>query len=148
MTVFSFHPVKTVTMGEGGAVTTNDPDLAHRLRHFRGHGISRAPSAFADPIAGIAADGRANPWYYELADLGFNYRASDIHCALGLSQLAKLDALRRRAARAGRRRYDSGPRATAFRWSSHWRELPGRPHGWHLYVVLIDFARAGSTAPG
>lgn len=141
MTVFSFHPVKTVTMGEGGAVTTNDPALAHRLRHFRGHGISRAPSAFVDPIAGIAADGEANPWYYELADLGFNYRASDIHCALGLSQLAKLDRfIAARRALAGI--YDAAlaplaPLLTPLTWA------PGRAHGWHLYVVLIDFIRAG-----
>ncbi len=121
-------------------------DLAHRLRHFRGHGISRAPSAFADPIAGIAADGRANPWYYEIADLGFNYRASDIHCALGLSQLAKLDrfvAARRALAKA----YDRAL-APLVPLVQPLARAAGRVHGWHLYVVLIDFARAGIDRAG
>jgi UDP-4-amino-4,6-dideoxy-N-acetyl-beta-L-altrosamine transaminase len=141
MTVFSFHPVKAVTMGEGGAITTNDPALAERLRHFRGHGITRAPAAFADSAAGLDAAGRINPWYYELADVGFNYRASDIHCALGLSQLGKLDAFV--AARARLAERYGAALAPLFPLVAPLRRHPNRLHAWHLYVVLVDFATAG-----
>lgn len=77
MCCFSFHPVKTVTTGEGGAVTTNSSELADRLRTFRHHGIR--PNQTGEP------------WEYDVPELGFNYRITDIQCALGLSQLAKLD---------------------------------------------------------
>jgi dTDP-4-amino-4,6-dideoxygalactose transaminase len=91
MCIFSFHPVKTIAMGEGGAVTTNDDGMAERLRAFRSHGMVREPSGFLDKAQAFATDGTAHPWYYEMHEFGFNYRASDIHCALGRSQLAKLD---------------------------------------------------------
>ena len=81
MTVFSFHPVKHITTGEGGMVTTSDEKLAGRLRLFRNHGIS--------------SDARlrqaSGQWYYEMVSLGYNYRLPDIACALGLSQLNRLD---------------------------------------------------------
>ena len=141
MTVFSFHPVKTVTMGEGGAITTNDPALADRLRHFRGHGITRTRAAFADTAAALDAAGRTNPWYYELADVGFNYRASDIHCALGLSQLGKLDAFV--AARERLAERYGAALAPLFPLVAPLRRQPDRLHAWHLYVVLVDFATAG-----
>lgn len=146
MTVFSFHPVKTVTMGEGGAITTNDATLAERLRHFRGHGITRSPAALADTAAGLDAEGRTNPWYYELADVGFNYRASDTQCALGLSQLGKLDAFVAARERLAER-YDSvlGPFAPLVVPLLRHR---GRLHAWHLYVVLVDFAAAGRDRGG
>ena len=81
MTVFSFHPVKHITTGEGGMVTTNDPDLAVRLKLFRNHGIK-----------GDARQRQSiGQWYYEMIELGYNYRLPDIGCALGLSQLKKLD---------------------------------------------------------
>jgi UDP-4-amino-4,6-dideoxy-N-acetyl-beta-L-altrosamine transaminase len=141
MTVFSFHPVKSVTMGEGGAITTNDAGLARRLKHFRGHGITRTPAAFVDLAAGLAADGGPNPWYYELADIGFNYRASDIQCALGCSQLAKLDAFVA-ARRASVERYDRGLAPLAPLVAPLARHAD-RAHAWHLYVVLVDFAATG-----
>ncbi|MDZ3837747.1 MAG: UDP-4-amino-4,6-dideoxy-N-acetyl-beta-L-altrosamine transaminase [Rhodospirillales bacterium] len=140
MTVFSFHAVKTVTMGEGGAITTNDPVLVKRLRRFRGHGITRSPDAFTDAGAGLDASGRVNPWYYELADIGFNYRASDIQCALGLSQLGKLDAFVAERARLAQR-YDAALAPLTPVVAPLYRH-PGRPHAWHLYVALVDFAAA------
>lgn len=76
MTMFSFHPVKTITTGEGGAVTTNSDHLAERLRRFRNHGMVKKPEE--------------GGWYYEIEELGFNYRMTDIQAALGTSQLAKL----------------------------------------------------------
>ena len=92
MSAFSFHPVKTIAMGEGGAVTTNDPVLYEKLTRLRNHGMTRDPQRFKNADLAFGADGSANPWYYEMPEAGFNYRASDIHCALGLSQLRKLDA--------------------------------------------------------
>ena len=141
MAVFSLHPIKTITMGEGGVVTTNDGDLDGRLRRLRNHGMSRDAAAFDSPELAFAADGRPNPWYYEMAELGFNYRASDIHCALGLSQLAKLDAFA--AARLDlAARYDNAlaPLAPTVRPISR---TAGCSPAWHLYVALIDFAGAG-----
>ena len=82
MTVFSFHPVKHLTTGEGGMVTTNDARLAETLRRFRNHGISSEARQRQE----------SGQWFYEMVLLGFNYRLTDIACALGLSQLEKLDA--------------------------------------------------------
>ncbi len=83
ITVFSFHPVKIITTGEGGAATTNDPLLADRMQRLRSHGITRDPAQMTTPPDG--------PWYYQQIDLGFNYRMTDIQAALGLSQLGRLD---------------------------------------------------------
>src|SRR6185437_10361401 len=90
LTVFSFHPVKNIAAGEGGAVLTNRPDLAKQLAMFRNHGVTREAAAFMDKDAGIE-NTQVNPWYYEMTALGHNYRLSDINCALAKSQLAKLE---------------------------------------------------------
>ena len=92
LTMFSLHPVKAVAMGEGGIVTTNDVALHERLVRFRNHGITRDPHAFVGAEQACDQNGQLNPWYYEVTQIGLNYRASDIHCALALSQLKKLDA--------------------------------------------------------
>ncbi len=145
LTVFSFHPVKTVAMGEGGAVTTNDQALHQRLGRLRNHGMSKEAEQFANPDLAFAASGQANPWYYEMPELGFNYRASDIHCALALSQLKKLDdfvARRRRLVAL----YDDllTPLAPLVRPVAR---VAGNQAAWHLYVVLIDFqALSGDRA--
>lgn len=125
MTVFSFHPVKHLTTGEGGMVTTNDAKLADRLCKFRNHGIS----------SGARDRQREGQWYYEMVLLGFNYRLSDIACALGLSQMKKLDAnLARR-------------RKIAEQYSAALSHLPGIvlpairhdvSHAWHLYPIRLD----------
>jgi UDP-4-amino-4,6-dideoxy-N-acetyl-beta-L-altrosamine transaminase len=85
ITVFSFHPVKIITTGEGGLATTNDPVLAQRMAELRSHGIVREAERFVRPVAG--------PWVYEQQQLGFNYRITDIQAALGLSQLQRLDEI-------------------------------------------------------
>ena len=85
ITVFSFHPVKIITTGEGGLATTNEPLLAQRMAELRSHGIVREPERFEQPPAG--------PWVYEQQQLGFNYRITDLQAALGLSQLQRLDAI-------------------------------------------------------
>lgn len=91
MTTFSFHPVKTIAMGEGGAVTTNDPRLFGRLERVRNHGMERDPAAWTERQAGFDASNDPNPWYYEMGSPSLNFRVPDILCALGLSQLTKLD---------------------------------------------------------
>ncbi len=83
ITVFSFHPVKIITTGEGGMATTNDPELAKRMRMLGSHGITRDPREMTREPDG--------PWYYEQVELGFNYRMTDIQAALGLSQMRRLD---------------------------------------------------------
>jgi UDP-4-amino-4,6-dideoxy-N-acetyl-beta-L-altrosamine transaminase len=82
-TVFSFHPVKHITTGEGGLITTNSKDFYERLLMLRNHGITKDPLRFVNINQG--------PWYYEMQDLGFNYRITDFQCALGISQLRKID---------------------------------------------------------
>ena len=139
--VFSFHPVKTVAMGEGGAITTNDAALAARMASLRNHGIVRTADGFTETEQAFASDGSAHPWYYEMQELGFNYRACDLQCALGVSQLAKLDRFTAR-----RRRlvglYDAQLAALAPRVRPLGR-MPGVSAAWHLYAVLIDFEAVG-----
>lgn len=132
MTTFSFHPVKAMTTGEGGAVATEDDDLARRLRLFRTHGITK------EAMSPGPTDGG---WYYEMQSLGYNYRITDIQCALGLSQLRRLDdwvVARNRIADAYRELLGEEKRI----------ELPpsdssGGLHAYHLFVIRI---RAGAKA--
>ena len=128
MTVFSFHPVKHITTGEGGMVATNDLRFAETLRRFRNHGIS--------------SDARqrqsAGQWHYEMVLLGFNYRLPDIACALGIEQLRRLDRnLERR-------------REIAARYTAAFREVRGvippsvRPEvnpAWHLYPIRLELEK-------
>jgi UDP-4-amino-4,6-dideoxy-N-acetyl-beta-L-altrosamine transaminase len=140
MTIFSFHPVKTIAMGEGGAITTNDGSHAERLKRLRSHGMERSADAFMNEDMAFTENGETNPWYYEMQELGFNYRASDIHCALGASQLDKLEAF------VARRRHLSGLYDTALAALAPIVRPLGRVSdcdpAWHLYVALIDFEAA------
>jgi UDP-4-amino-4,6-dideoxy-N-acetyl-beta-L-altrosamine transaminase len=133
MAVFSFHPVKTIATGEGGAVTTNRDDLADRLRLLRTHGITKDCRRFAHPEA-------AGPWYYEMQELGFNYRLTDMQAALGLSQLGKIERFvaRRREIVAAYNRALAG-----IPWLQTPWERPGAVSAFHLYVVQIDFSALG-----
>ncbi|MCF2524447.1 UDP-4-amino-4,6-dideoxy-N-acetyl-beta-L-altrosamine transaminase [Bradyrhizobium sp. G127] len=143
MAVFSFHPVKTIAMGEGGAVTTNDPDVYRKLLEFRNHGMTREANQFQNRDMALDSDAEPNPWYYEMPSIGFNYRASDIHCALAHSQLKKLNSFiaRRRELAA---RYDE-----QLQYLSPILLPPLRIEGcnpaWHLYAVRIDFKASGMT---
>lgn len=138
---FSFHPVKAMTVGEGGMITCNHVELAARMRLVRNHGMMREPRAFRNRAAAFADDGRPHPWYYEMHEVGFNYRLPDILCAVGLSQLAKLDRFvsRRRLLAA---RYDTllAPLAPLLRLPP---PIPGSQPSLHLYSVLIDFKATG-----
>ncbi len=125
ISAFSFHPVKHVTTGEGGMVVTNRHDFAERSRLFRNHGINRT---FRERES-------KETWYYEMVDLGFNYRLSDIQCALGISQLKRLPAgLKRRREVAAA--YDE-----AFSLQEFVKPLgvvPYGVHAYHLYVVRVN----------
>jgi len=128
LTTFSLHPVKHITTGEGGMITTDDPDLAARLRRFRTHGIT---TEFRDRE-------REGSWFYEMTDLGYNYRLTDIQSALGLSQLSKLSG------------WIARRRAIAVRYTAEFAEtaeivtpvvLQDRESAWHLYVILLNLER-------
>jgi dTDP-4-amino-4,6-dideoxygalactose transaminase len=140
--VFSMHPVKTATMGEGGIVTTNDAVLAQALADFRNHGMVREPARWQSGDLAFT-DGTPNPWYYEMAVPGFNYRATDLQCALGLSQLGKLTRfVARRAELVAEYDLLLAPLAPVVKPI---RRMPDQSPGWHLFVALIDFAAAGTT---
>jgi perosamine synthetase len=128
MTIFSFHPVKHLTTGEGGMVTTNDPALAETLRRFRNHGISSEARQRQE----------AGQWFYEMVLLGFNYRLTDIACALGLSQLEKLDA------NLARRREIAAQYAVAFGDLDEIK-IPAVRDGvnpaWHLYPIRLNLEK-------
>jgi UDP-4-amino-4,6-dideoxy-N-acetyl-beta-L-altrosamine transaminase len=123
ITVFSFHPVKIITTGEGGIATTNDPELARVMRSQRSHGITRDIDEMVSPLAG--------PWHYEQLRLGFNYRMSDIAAALGVSQLAKIEGLLKRRHKIANYYFKA--------LSGHQLRLPFQnSHTWssfHLFII-------------
>jgi perosamine synthetase len=141
---FSFHPVKTMTAGEGGMLVTNNGDWAAKARQLRSHGIVRDAAHFiSSDLCSLTAE--KGPWYYEMQDLGYNYRITDLQCALGLSQLARLEAL------IARRR-EIVARYNADFADVPWLTTPGlctpanRDHvSWHLYTVQIDFSGIRKT---
>lgn len=126
ITVFSFHPVKIITTGEGGMLLTNDDALAQQLRLLRSHGITRD--------AGQMAAGSEGPWYYEQTALGYNYRMTDIQAALGASQLRRLDEFLARR-RELVQRYDGLLKGQPLATPPECRQ--GRS-AWHLYVIQLD----------
>ena len=172
MTIFSFHPVKTLTTGEGGMLVTDNDEYARRARLLRSHGVERDPSRFSDlrpptsdlrhlssDIYPLTSDLRPptsehGPWFYEMQELGYNYRITDIQCALGRSQLKKLPAFIQR-------RQDIVVQYNAAFADLPWLTTPGLrpptsdicplPSGlrplasWHLYTVLLDFPSLGRT---
>lgn len=125
MTTLSFHPVKHITTAEGGAVLTDNDEYARKLRMFRNHGTTRNESEFVDTPDG--------PWHSEMQELGYNYRLSEVHCALGLSQMRRLGEFVERRREIAR---------------LYFRELsgvdglilpPNKPgHVWHLFIVRVD----------
>ena len=140
---FSFHPVKSIAAGEGGAVTTNDAEMAARLGRLRNHGVTRDEALMVDPELSLDELGRRHPWSYEQLELGFNYRMTDIEAALGLSQLNKLDRfIARRAALAAA--YDRMLEPLAP-WVRPVRAEADEAPSLHLYQVLVDFPAIGKT---
>jgi len=139
MTVMSFHPVKHITTGEGGVVFTNDDRLYKKLKLLRSHGITNNEDELVYKKQAYGPSG-INPWYYEQQALGFNYRITDIQCALGISQLKKIDYCLRR------RRKIFGVYNKAFadnKFITLPFESPECFTNWHLYVLQIDFDKLG-----
>jgi UDP-4-amino-4,6-dideoxy-N-acetyl-beta-L-altrosamine transaminase len=133
MTVFSFHPVKIITSGEGGMVVTNRQDFYEEMVRFRSHGITREPSLMEGEFHG--------PWYYQQIELGFNYRITDIQAALGLSQLRRLDSFVERRHKVANR-YD-----LALAGLSLHRPLQKRDvySAFHLYVIRLKLNKIKKT---
>lgn len=133
LTTFSFHPVKTITTGEGGVITTNSKELYERLLMLRTHGITKDENKLSQ---------NPGPWYYEMQELGFNYRLTDIQAALGLSQMKRLNEFKKR-----RREIVSNYNKVFSRVSLI--KIPFEAEGvnscFHLYVVLIDFNKIRKT---
>jgi perosamine synthetase len=129
LNVFSFHPVKHIATGEGGMITTNDPELARRLRLFRNHGITTDHRQRE----------QTGSWFYEMVDLGYNYRLTDLQCALGISQLRKLDrwVQRRQEIAACYDQAFAGLDAVKPLLSKN-----DRAHAYHLYVVQCTLPNA------
>lgn len=123
--IFSLHAVKVITTGEGGMATTNDDDLAAKMRSLRSHGITRDPTRMVEPTG--------EPWYYEQRDLGYNYRMTDIQAALGLSQLSRLRSMMERRERIAAKYLALEAKAPVFTPCVRERCSPA----WHLYVVRL-----------
>ena len=125
LSIFSFHPVKHITAGEGGMITTNNLELYNKLQLFRTHGITKAPELLNENHGG---------WYYEMIELGYNYRISDINCALGISQLSKANSglARRREIAA---KYDAAFAGTKILTPV---VAPKAYHAYHLYVIRVE----------
>jgi UDP-4-amino-4,6-dideoxy-N-acetyl-beta-L-altrosamine transaminase len=135
MTTFSFHPVKTMTCGEGGAVTTNNPELYSRLLTLRTHGITRdTENLSVNP----------GPWYYEMQELGFNYRMTDFQAALGRSQLSRLNEYVNRRAQIVNRYNEA---FSGIPWLKTPQFDIARSNSWHLYIILIDWDKIGVDRP-
>lgn len=127
LTTFSFHPVKTITTGEGGMIVTDNADFAQRMRIFRTHGIEKHAANFVSENQG--------PWYHEMQDLGFNYRLTDFQAALGLSQLKQLDKFiaRRREIAA---QYKT--KLAALKQFTCLRENADAQSAYHLFQILVN----------
>lgn len=135
MTVFSFHPVKAISAGEGGMITTNDKATYRKLVRLRSHGITKLDDQFELPTEAFTG-GILNPWYYEMQELGFHYRITDIQCALAVSQLKKLDSFIARRHELVKN-YDH-----IFNLIKNCRPAQNKGRhqsGHHLYVLRINF---------
>lgn len=125
MTTFSFHPVKPITTGEGGMVMTNDEELYKRLVLFRSHGITRDEEMMTD---------NEGPWFYQQLELGYNYRITDVQCALGVSQMKKLDCFIQRR-REIAKRYDDAFSTVDGIVTPY--QSDDSKSGWHLYIIQV-----------
>ncbi len=134
MTTFSFHPVKHITTGEGGCITTNSKVYYEKLKALRSHGVYRTP----------AAQRKFGKWYYEMKDLGFNYRITDFQCALGLSQLQKLDEFIKQRSRIAQQYNEAFSELDDYLKIPAQKIAPDKQYVWHLYLLRIKLEKPGS----
>ena len=143
ISTFSFHPVKTITCGEGGMITTNSRKLYEKLLKYRTHGIHKISKDFINQDLAFDKDGRTNVWYYEMNNLGYNYRITDIQCALGESQLKKVEKFirtRRKIAKIYNKAFKSNKLIT-----TPFEDKNNVIHTYHLYTILVDFKKLGKS---
>ena len=141
MTVFSFHPVKSITTGEGGMITTNDKKLYDKLLKLRTHGIQRKEVGFQNKILGYS-DGQPNLWYYEMDSLGYHYRLTEIQAVLGYSQMKKIDKFMK-ARQSIAKRYDKYLSNIKNIEKSQSKNNSGSAN--HLYTIKIDYTKIKSS---
>ena len=127
MTCFSFHPVKTITTGEGGAITTNDKKITDSLMNLRNHGILR--------------NKKFKPWYYEIDEIGYNYKITDFQAALGSSQIKKIKKFVNKRSELAKHYKKSLSDLTSFLRPII--KIPSCNSSWHLYPILMDFKKIG-----
>jgi len=145
MTIFSFHPVKTLTTGEGGMLVTNNDAYAAKVRQLRMHGMERDPAQFQGLGSKDPALSERGPWYYEMQDLGYNFRITDIQCALGSSQLKRLPAFIKRRQEIVARYNEAFAELPWLQVPQVHQELDRKEVSWHLYTVQIDFPQLGKS---
>jgi len=137
MAIFSFHPVKPITTGEGGMVVTNNTEYYEKLLMFRAHGITKDPDKFTNEKIR-----NAPPWYYEMQELGYNYRITDFQCALGISQLRKLDGFIKRR-REIVKKYNESFKSVEEIITPY--EKPDVKSAWHIYVIRLKLDKLRAT---
>ncbi|PXA05562.1 UDP-4-amino-4,6-dideoxy-N-acetyl-beta-L-altrosamine transaminase [Coraliomargarita sinensis] len=145
MTTFSFHPVKTMTTGEGGILLTDNDGYAAMARRLRSHGIERDEGHFTGLGAGSGPLAERGPWSYEMQDLGYNYRITDFQCALGRSQLKRLPTFIQRRREIVARYNEAFKDLDWLRTPAVSDEANRATISWHLYTVQIDFPALGLT---
>jgi len=141
MTIFSFHPVKAIAAGEGGMITTNDEVVYRKLLRLRSHGINKLDDPFIE-MEQSQTNGQLNPWYYEMQELGFHYRMTDMQCALALSQFGKLEKFISRR-REIVKRYDES--FSSMLYCKPAQSTGREASGHHLYVLRAKFREIGRT---
>ncbi len=145
LSVFSFHPVKHITTGEGGMITTNNEKFYRKLRLLRTHGITKDPDSFSNPVEfaiGSSSDNKNElqtypGWYYEMQDLGYNYRLTDFQAALGLSQLKRTNKGLSRRKQIAKRYYEALKDKQYIKRQSGYLE----EHAYHLYIIEVEDRR-------
>ena len=141
MTVFSFHPVKSMTTGEGGIITTNSIELYRRLLRLRSHGINKLDDSFESHVLS-STNGITNPWYYEMQELGYNYRLTEIQAALGISQLQRINSLIKQ-------RNDKAKLYKQYFSKSRFvrpaQSVDNESSAHHIFPVRINFSNTGTS---
>jgi len=142
ISTFSFHPVKSITTGEGGMITTNDKSIYEKLKLYRSHGIIKSKKFFKNKHYALDKSNSVNKWYYEMHNVGFNYRMTDIQAALGISQLKRLNKFinkRNSIANFYNKNFKTNNNISLINKS---KEIK---HSYHLYTLLINFKKINKT---